>query len=194
MDSKETCYFQALYDVVVAVNSSLEPQEVLKAVVGEAAAATGAKGCSILLLSPDRRELRHTVSYGLSDRFLAKGPVMVDLSMSESLEGRSVSVRDAVSDPRIQYGGQNRAEGVAAILSVPMRLKGEVIGVARLYSSTQKDFSPEETEFLEAVAHLGAIALTNAREHQELKTNLEMVTSYIYNDTWYGQTVAEQKK
>ncbi|MHB1160254.1 MAG: GAF domain-containing protein [Chloroflexota bacterium] len=188
MDTKETCYFRALYKVAVTINSTLEPKDVLKAVVQSTAQTLETKACSIMLLSPDRRELRHGVDHGLSDWYIRKGPVNVDLSMAEALEGRSAAVLDAGHDPRVQYGPQNIQEGIGSILSVPMRLRGQVIGVMRVYTGEPREFGTDDIEFVEAVANLGAIALENARRHDEVQTTLDMVSRYVYNDSWVPQS------
>ncbi|MCL6451789.1 MAG: GAF domain-containing protein [Acetobacteraceae bacterium] len=115
--------------------------------------ALGAKACSLMLLSPDRKQLYHSAAHGLSDWYLRKGPVNVDQSMTEAIEGRSVAVLDAGNDPRVQYGPQNVKEGICSILSVPMRLRDEVIGVLRVYTSEPHEFSEEEIKFVEALAN-----------------------------------------
>lgn len=184
MNGKERYYFQAVYQVAVAINSSLEPREVMRRVSQNAAEALEAKACSIMLLTPDRRELRHGVDYGLSEWYVRKGPVSVDLSMSEALEGRAISVLDATTDSRIQYGAEAQQEGIASMLSVPVRLRGEVIGVVRVYTAEPREFTKDEIEFVEAVAHLGAIALENAQSHQQVKDNYDMLFRYIHNEMW----------
>lgn len=189
MTIKESSYFRALYKVAVTINSSLNPKKVLNNIVQSAAETLGAKGISILLLSPDRRELRHTIDYGLSDRYIQKGPVSVDRSIADTLEGRSVVVQDTATDPRLQYGPQAVEEGIASIISVPMWLKGEVIGVLRVYMGERTDFTERDIEFVEAIANLGAIALYNARRHHEVKDNLEMISRYVYSDQWASQLV-----
>ena len=188
MQNRESSYFRALYQVAVTINSSLEPPDVMRAIAQGTAEALAAKACSLLLLSPDRQELRHGgVDYGLSDWYLRKGPVNVDLSMAEALDGRSVAVLDAADDSRVQYGPQNREEGIASILSVPVRLRGDVIGVMRVYTAEEREFSADDVEFVEAVANLGAIALENARRHDEVRADFDQVSRYIYNDTWINQ-------
>jgi GAF domain-containing protein len=186
-------YYHALYHVAATINSSLDPGAVLQAIVQNVAETMGARGASIMLLSPDRKELRRSVDHGLSERYLKKGPVKVDLSMSEALAGRSVGIRDAGSDPRVQYGPQNVEEGIASILSVPMRLRGQIIGVMRVYAGEPRYFDGEDIEFVEATAHLGAIALENARSHEELRYNYDMITRYVYSDTWVGQLWTSEK-
>lgn len=194
MEQREPCYFRALYQVAVTVNSSLEPGDVLKAIARSTAEALGAKACSIMLLSPDRRELRHGVDFGLSEWYVRKGPVSVDLSMAEALKGHSIAVVDAGHDPRVQYGLQNIQEGIASILSVPIKLRGEVVGVMRVYTAEPREFSTEDIEFVEAVANLGAIALENARRHDEVQYNFDMVSRYVYNDTWVAQLWAQERQ
>ncbi len=193
MGTNESSYFRALYQVAVTINSSLEPRDVLSAIAQSTVDALRSKACSIMLLSPDRRELRHGVHHGLSDWYVRKGPVSVDLSMAEALHGRSVAVFDAVHDPRVQYGPQNLLEGIASILSVPIRLRDEVIGVLRIYNAEARAFDNDEIEFVEAVANLGAIALENARRHDEIQYNYEMVSRYVYNDTWIHQVQGKGK-
>jgi GAF domain-containing protein len=159
-------YYRTLYNIAVAINSSLDPETVLGSIVRNTADTLETKACSIMLLSPDRRELFHSASHGLSDRYVRKGPLKVDESMAETLKGRSVVIGDVGSDPKVQYRSQAIQEGIASMLSVPIRLRGDVIGLMRLYSSESREFSDEETGFVEAVANLGAIALENARRFE----------------------------
>jgi GAF domain-containing protein len=169
-----------LYEVAAAINSSLDPAGVLEAIVRKAAEAMDVKGCSIMLLTPDRKELRHSAHYGISEGFVRKGPVRMDPHLMEPLEGRSVTVLDASRDSRIQYPEETRREGIVSMLSVPIQLRGEVIGVLRLYTSEPRDFDPDEIEFVEAVANLGAIAMENASRFAESQVDLESLRSYIY--------------
>ncbi len=184
METKENRYYRALYQVAVTINSSLDPQDVLKSIPESAARALSAKGCSIMLLTPDRRQLYHNSAYGLSNWYVRKGPMSVDLSMADALRGRSVAVLDAGSDPRVQYRPQAVKEGIASILSAPMRLRDQVIGVMRVYTAEPREFAPEEIEFVEAVASLGAIALENARRYAEVEANYEGVRQDLLD--WYG--------
>lgn len=184
MGTQEGPYYRALYQVAVAVNSSLEPQEVLGTIAKSTAKALNAKACSIMLLSPDGRELYHSAAFGLSDWYMRKGPVMVDASITEALVGHPVAIRDAGGDPRVQYRAQAVQEGIASILSAPIRLRDQVIGVMRVYTAEPKEFSAEEVEFVEAVANLGAIALENTRRYAEVKANYDEVRRDLLE--WYA--------
>jgi hypothetical protein len=72
----------------------------------------GARGCSLMTLTPDGKQLLHTSAYGLSDWYLTKGPVLTDRSIAQALEGEPVAVRNAAEDERVQYQQEARQEGL----------------------------------------------------------------------------------
>ena len=156
-------YFHALYQLAAEVNSSRTPENVLHSIAEMTTRGVGGKGCSLMLLTPDRKTLLHTAAYGLSDWYVRKGPLSVDKSMSQALEGQAVAVRNATEDERIQYRKQAKQEGIASILCVPMMLNEEIIGVMRVYAGQPREFNDDDVYFVCAAANLGAIALENAR-------------------------------
>lgn len=173
MEKTEENYYQSLYEIAAALNSTRAPEAIPQSIVENLAKAVGVKGCALMLLTPDRKTLLHTVACGLSDAYVKKGPVSVDKSISESLEGKPVAVLDASQDERIQYPEQAKEEGIASVLSVPMMLRDEIIGVIRLYSAERRHFTMEDMYFAGAVANLGAIALENAKLYETLKKDYE---------------------
>lgn len=175
MNEQERNYYRSLYELAAAVNSAGDRESVLNSLVENAAKALGAKGCSLMLLTPDAKTLLRAASWGLSDRYLQKGPLSADRSIAEALQGKPVAVLDAPRDDRVQYRQEAKQEGIASILSVPMRLRGQIIGVLRVYTGEPRQFSEEEIYFAEAAANLGAIALENARLYESLKKDYEEV-------------------
>ena len=88
-------YYESLYEVAAAVNTARTPEEVLGSIVEKVATALGAKGCSIMLLTPDGKRLLHTAAYGLSDWYIRKGRYLAEKSIAETLKGTAVSIMDA---------------------------------------------------------------------------------------------------
>ena len=174
-------YYQCLYELAATLNSTRAPESILQSIVEGVAKAMESKGCSLMLLSPDRKVLLHTVAYGLSDWYMKKGPVSADKSISEALEGKPVPVLEATKDERIQYRKQAKKEGIASILSVPMMLREETIGVIRVYTAEPRHFTFDDMYFVGAVANLGAIALENARIYEGVKKNYENAMNVIRN-------------
>lgn len=173
MERTKENYYTSLYELAATLNSARSSDSILRSIVEGVAKAMGVKGCSLMLLSPDKKILLHTVAYGLSDWYVKKGPVSTDKSISEALEGKAVAIFDATQDHRIQYRDQAKKEGIASILSVPMTLREEIIGVIRIYTSEAYQFTTDDIYFAGAVANLGAIALENARLYEAVKKDYE---------------------
>jgi len=173
MERDKEHYFASLYELAVTLNSARAPDSILQSVVEGVAKAMGARACSLMLLSPDRKVLLHTVGYGLSDGYIGKGPISADKSISEALDGKAVAILDATKDDRIQYQEQAKKEGISSILSVPMTLREETIGVIRVYTAKPYHFTMDDMYFAGAVANLGAIALENARLYEATQKDYE---------------------
>lgn len=173
MERNKEHYYTNLYELAATLNSARAPEAILQSIVEGVAKAMGAKGCSLMLLSPDRKVLLHTVAYGLSDWYVRKGPVSADKIISDALEGKTVTVLDATQDYRVQYREQAKKEGIVSILSIPMMLREEIIGVIRVYTSEPCHFTTDDIYFVGAVANLGAIALENARLYEAVKKDYE---------------------
>ena len=54
MEKVKRNYYQSLYEIAAAVNSARAREDILNYIVENVAKATGAKGCSLMLLTPDR--------------------------------------------------------------------------------------------------------------------------------------------
>jgi signal transduction histidine kinase len=169
---KEQQRYKILYSIAQKLNSNLASEDVLNTIVEDLANAADAKGTSLMLLTPDKKQLLHTVAYGLSDWYVRKGPVRVDDSIKETLEGRPVAIKDGTSDPRVQYREQTEKEGIISVLSLPLMVRGEVIGIVRIYTNEPREFTPAEVEFFSALANLGAIALERATVHESIDRDL----------------------
>ena len=183
MSERAWNYYRTLYEVVKAVNSSLDPETVLKKIAERVSWALDVKACSIRLLSPDGKYLAASASNGLSDDYLRKGRIEVDKSGidQQALQGETVFMEDAGSDSRFQYPEAARSEGITSVAAVPLRVEdGTSLGVLRVYSGQPREFSGEEIEFMEAMADLCALAIQNARRHESLRSDFELLTAFEY--------------
>ena len=158
MERIEETYYQSLYQLAATLNSAHSPEDILRSIVEDVAKAMNAKGSSLLLLTPDKQALLRITAYGLSNWYVRIGPVSTDKSMSETLTGKAVAVLDATTDDRVQFNKQVKQEGIASILSVPIKLREEVIGVLRVYASEPRHFTDADIYFASAAANFGAIS------------------------------------
>jgi len=166
-------YYESLYQVTTAMTSARNPEDVLLTIVENMTQCMGAKGCALMLLTWDRKLLLHTVCCGLSDSYIKKGPLTVDESIRKALEGKPVVVLDVTEDERIQYPEAARKEGIKSMLTVPITLREENIGILRVYASEPRQFSEDDIYFVRSVAYLGAIALENTKRYERLQEEYE---------------------
>ncbi len=162
---------QTLYDVNKMVGSTLNLEEVLNLVTQAAAEAMQVRACTIRLLDESARIVETVAAYGLSEQFLAKGPIDVyrSLHTSQALSGRPAIVADTSQDGRLQYPAEARAEGISSMLCVPLLIRGRAEGVICVYGAEVNRFSDSDAEFLAALASEGATAIVNARAYQALE-------------------------
>ena len=160
-------YFRLFFETAQAILSASSLQETLDSLVQRTVAALEIKAGGLRLIDEESHNLKQVASFGLSETYLNKGALNADQSIPEVLDGLVVYVKDACSDPRIQYPEAMRAEGIASVLSVPVIASDKVIGVLRLYSSEPHDYSDEDIEFVSALAEMGGMAIVNARIYQD---------------------------
>jgi signal transduction protein with GAF and PtsI domain len=178
--AEESRYYQTLYEVARTINSSLDPAQVLEKIVSEVSRAMNAKGASIRLLGRRRKRLLLGAAYGLSRGYLRKGPIEVDKSGidQEVIETGRPVYTDTCMVGKLQYPEEAAREGISSILVMPLTVEGRVIGVLRVYDKECREHPPREVEFLQAVADLSAIAIENARLHQALKMEYELLAAF----------------
>lgn len=182
MRGKERDYFMALYTVARVINASLQPSEILEEIVRSVVKAMKVKGCSIRLLDSRKKKLLMGAICGLSKDYIKKGPVLIKESGidQKALKGETIWIKDAQKDKDFQYKAKAKDEGIKSVFVVPLKVGKKVIGVSRVYTSRIREFSDQEIQFLEAVANLSAIALDNARLHQALQTNYDLLLAHKY--------------
>jgi GAF domain-containing protein len=173
---------EALRNISSQINSSLDIQAVLTAILRRTVQDLNYKGGIIRLLSRTGHELELVAATGLSQAYLSKGAVEVERSGMDRkvLQGELVTIYDLASDPGHQYPQEALKEGIRSVQSLPLMTPErsgaggtKVIGVLRVYSSQPHRFSDEEVSFLQVIANLGAIALENARLYHEIHGRMD---------------------
>jgi signal transduction protein with GAF and PtsI domain len=188
MGNKEIVYFQLFRDVCKVINSTLNLEEVLNLITENVVKALNLKGCTVFLLDKERNRLEVSASYGVSEAYLKKGPLDADKSIAETLNGESVLIYDTATDSRIQYPQEAKKEGIASIFSVPLSVRGQIIGVLRIYTSRPRKFSGNESEFITGLAEMGVIAIDNARMYHHLKNDHENLINEVHRWFEFGKT------
>lgn len=160
---REIRYLKALQEVSRMISTAADFRAVLDLVVKKIPEIMNTRAATIRLLDKNGKKLELVASHGLSDRYLNRGPVDAEESISFALEGKPVAITDATTDPRISYRDEAREEGIRSILVVPIVVHGKVIGILRLLTDTRREFGQDEIDFSVALAEQSGIAIENAR-------------------------------
>jgi GAF domain-containing protein len=168
---KKAVYFASMKEAAAEIQAmpAMEHKAALEALLRTVARYARARGSALLLLDPKTRAMGSVVRFGLSEQYRSKGPVFAGVSLGEIEEGRPVIVSDAASDPRVQYKEAAAAEGVKAILGLPVRIGTEVAGALRLYYPFEFQPDADYIVWMEHLAHQAGTALEKARMLIRLK-------------------------
>ncbi|HEY4386409.1 MAG TPA: GAF domain-containing protein [Ktedonobacteraceae bacterium] len=175
-------YYTTLYQTALIISSSLELEQVLESIVKSTTEAMGAKAAGLRLLDPSTGQLRLSAKYGFSESYLNKGPVDIQHSTidTETLCNQVVYIPDVRVDPRFQYRDAARKEGLVSVVCVPLEVRGEAIGVLRVYSGTMTIFHDEDIKFLSVLASLAAQAIENAQLYESLRNSYSGIVSAFW--------------
>lgn len=180
MDAKEC--LEILATVADAYNSSLGTTALLERTASVVAERRGLKGCEFRILSDDETALELLASHGLSEEFLAKGSAAADPSVREALAGAPTVIADCRTDARILEPAGYAGEGLVSTLTVPLKTRGQVIGIMRLYAGEARPFAEDEVQLAEVLAAFSARAVAHGMFHRILDNVTRAIRSSLRLD------------
>ncbi len=175
--NRQIINYETLLKITKAMSMSRDPEEVLLLTVRSIKETMDIKGCALFLVNRGSNELELVASEGLSDEYLHKGTVSALKSIAQSLEEGPVAVYDVTDDPRIQYPEAAKKEGIASILSVPIFVRGEVIGAMRVYTAKEWEFTLEDVNFVQALAQMAGLLIDMCRVHKGQSDMIDILTT-----------------
>ena len=169
--TKEMDYFKSFCKISKAFGTTQKKQELLNLIVESSIESMAGKAACLFLADERQDFFAPTAQSGLSEDYLHSSPMKARNVVKVLEKDGYLSFPDATSDPRLEHRDAKKAEGIASILTVPVRVKDRTIGVLSLYTATRREFEPREIEFLRALADQGGIALENNRLHRRMQKN-----------------------
>lgn len=163
------------------LSGALRESEVIEILLDQAMLAFDARAALVRLLSADGEELLLGGALGLSEAYLNKGIVW----MSESgvdrrvIAGEAIVIDDIRQSPGFQYPTEADAEGLRSAVTVPLKVRENVIGLLRVYLKSADQIGDDEVHLASCLADLGALALEKVRLHQSLFRIAEVLNSSL---------------
>lgn len=167
---RKVAELSALFEIGKVITGTLNLEEVLEVIVEKASYLMDTRVSSLMLLNEDGDELVIKAVHGGGADYTIKP----DLRVDESLIGRVVQTRkplmvlDVRKEKRYKHLDVAKKVGLCSLLSVPLMLKGDVIGVINTYTAILHKFTADEIQLLSSLADQSAIAIENARLYEQM--------------------------
>ncbi len=161
-------FMQEVQNISALVNSTLDLDSVLHTIVERLTRSMECKACTIRLLRPETNHLELVAAHGISEKYQHRGQIEGERNIAVALTGAPVSIYDVSRDERVLYKNDMEKEGIKSLLAVPLKVKGEVIGIIRILSDIHHYFTSSEINFAVTIAGIGGTAIQNARTYQKI--------------------------
>ena len=166
------------------LSSTHDLDRILHVVLESAVASTTATSGMVLLLTPSRDELVMAASQGLDDV-----PLDLRIQVGDGISGRVAQTGDAVKGT-VNGGSLGELEG-AAVIAVPLKSSGTVIGVLDLFSHDEFDDSDLAT--IRTFASQATVAVDNVLLHEEAqRLSITDGLTGLWNYRYFTMTVAKE--
>ncbi|MEW5866986.1 MAG: ATP-binding protein [Bacillota bacterium] len=183
--NKRVLQLASLFEVGKELMTIHRPDEVLDRIAVLASRLIPSLGCAIRILSRDRTRLVLKAHSGLSPEYVEKsGSVPVETSSLGQVVrlGKPSAGLDSEDSASAYFEDMGR-EGMTFALSVPLAVRGEIMGVLSLYTSNIHDRTRDEIRFLTILAAYASAALENAELYADLgRANRELSALKEYNE------------
>ena len=161
-----------LQDIGKTLTSTLDYQEVLRAVMKIIADQFQPRDWSLLLVDEESEELYFAIVVGEASEKLKD----VRLKMGEGIagwvaqQGKPLITENAYQDPRFaRWVDQKTGFETKTIVCLPLVSKGRTLGVIELFNTPRGRFEEKDLLLLEALSDFAAIAVENARYVKRIK-------------------------
>ena len=188
---RQIAELSALAEVSETITSPRYLDEMLEVVVEMAARVMKARLCSLMMLDEATGELDLRAAQHVSPAYRDKPPLRIGQGIigQVAATARPSAVLDVTADDRYQHADIARDEGLCSLLSVPLTVRGRVIGVLNCYTGEPHRFTDDEISLFSTLANQTALAIENARlvtnaavvreMHHRIKNNLQNVAMLL---------------
>jgi len=170
---------EALSKIANLITSGLYLDELLRLVVHVTAETMNSKISSLMLLDPEKKELVVKATQSISEAYNKKPNLKLGRGIAGLVaqENKPICVLDIKGDSRYLNQDIAKKESLCSLASVPLAVKGRVIGVLNCYTSRKHAFTKPELVVLTALANQAAVAIENAELDFRARSAEEALTT-----------------
>jgi serine phosphatase RsbU (regulator of sigma subunit) len=163
-------YLEALAAASNAINGTLEPDEVSELLLAKAIELLHVSAASVMLLD-ERNVVQSVAAKGLSANYRAvqDGPLEKSIAARALAEGRTFASWDLRKSQDATLAKVAAEEGIVSVACAPMFFGTRAVGALNIYCREERCFTQDQFYVLSLLASHGAVALSNARAHRQLR-------------------------
>ncbi len=156
---------KAMSTVSSVITSDLLIDDALKMIVTVITNIMKSNICSIHLIDEKTNSLIIKATQSISDEYNKKPPLKIGEGIAGKVakENKPISIKNISHEKEYIYHDIAKKENLVSLLSVPMSIKGKVLGVINSYYSTLHDYTEKEIDLLTSIANIAALAIENSK-------------------------------
>jgi signal transduction histidine kinase/HAMP domain-containing protein len=179
----------ALYDLNLAITSTLDLASVLTTLLDEISALFPCCAATVSWINNQSGALEVIAQRNLDNTDETQQEVAIEEGLPLVVMKRQshLAISNAQMDPRTTNPEFFRHHRLLFYLGMPLIAKGEVLGVLSFYAKDERGFTAEEMNFLKALVNQAAIAIYNSRLYEQTRNQaFELEKSNKIKDEFLG--------
>ncbi len=162
----------ALYEINLAITFIMELRDLLRVLLQKIHMFLPYAAATLCLLNKENEQLEPTACTLMREsewreHVLRYGPSSDNVVMEVS---EPFVVRNVQKELGPEQGEFFRKCSLVSYVGVPLIAKGEILGVLGFYTDEERDFEDKEVRFLSTLAGQAAIAISNSRLYEKIKS------------------------
>lgn len=168
-----------LHEITQLASSTRDWDEMLRIVIDRSTDAMHTDVASLYLVDKREGRLRLVATNGLDRRGIGRADLRIGEGITGWVAGARVplAARDVRKEPRFKWIPGVDEPRFTSMLSVPLVVRDELVGVMNVQTIEERAFSKDEVQFLQTVADQVAGIIDKARLHREAEHKLREVSA-----------------
>ncbi len=172
IDSRQMDQLRIFHDVARTLTTSLQLEEILRAIMHKMAEFFGPERWSLLMVDPETEELFYAIALGEDEESLKnlRIPFGEGVAGWVAATGNPLIVPNVSLDPHwAAFARKNADLNIQSIACLPIRSENRTLGVIQLLNSKMDLLSEYSVSFLRILCDYAAIAIRNSRSLKRIQ-------------------------